>query len=140
MMRAHIQYLMCVMAKEYVSGHQFADKTLRPLLLLLIKIFALKQLANDAGLYACGYFHQDSQLLVDDSLHQLLTELRPHMIPLVETFANDVQDYNVIGNKYGDIYELQLEMAKRAKINRNVVPPFYEKHMKPTMTMHKAKL
>jgi len=78
--------------------------------------------------------------LLDDSLQKLLTELRPHMIPLVETFASDSQDYNVIGNKYGDIYELQLDMAKKAKINSKQVPAFYEKYMKPTMTMHKAKL
>lgn len=140
MMRAHIQYLMCLMARNFVDKHEFKDKALQPLMHLLIKIFALKQLLNDSGIFACGYFTQKSQLLLDDSLHQLLVELRPHMVPLVETFSIDAQDYNVIGNKFGDIYELQLDTAKRAKINSKVVPPFYEKYMKPTMKMHKAKL
>ena len=72
----------------------------------------------------------------------MMTELRPHMVPLAEAFHIDGQDYTVIGNKYGDIYELQFETAKKSKINRNVVPEWYGKYMKPTMTMvpHKAKL
>jgi hypothetical protein len=73
-------------------------------------------------------------------MHHLLSELRPHMIPVVESFAIDSQDWNTIGNKWGDIYELQLETAKKSKLNSSKVPGFYEKYMKPTMTMYKAKL
>lgn len=39
-------------------------------------------------------------------MHKLLLELRPHMIPLTESYGLDAQDHNVIGNKWGDIYEL----------------------------------
>ena len=106
-----------------------------------MRIFAIKTLLQDTqGLYECGYFNKGSQKLVEDSMHALLTELRPQMIPLVESFAIDACDYNTIGNKYGDIYELQLELAKRSKLNKHQVPSFYEKYMKPTMNMHKAKL
>ena len=91
-------------------------------------------------LYACGYFGKGATKLLDDSMHMVLTELRPHMVPLVEAFTIDAQDFNVIGNKYGDIYELQLDTAKNSRLNRTPVPPYYEKYMKPTMTMHKAKL
>jgi hypothetical protein len=73
-------------------------------------------------------------------MHKLLQELRPLMIPLVESFAIDAQDYNVIGNKYGDIYELQLDVAKSTRLNKKPVLPFYETYQKPTMTMHPAKL
>lgn len=91
-------------------------------------------------MYECGYFSKGAQKLVEDSMHQLLTELRPHMIPLVESIALDSQDHNVIGNKWGDIYALQLEMAKKSRLNRQEVPSFYHKYMKPAMTMHKPKL
>jgi hypothetical protein len=141
MVKCHIQYVMALFAIEYVDRHKFADKNIRPLLMLLIKVWILKQLQSDTqGLYACGYFSAGAQELVDDSMHKLLVELRPHMIPLAESLAIDAQDYNTIGNKYGDIYELQFETAKNARINKHVVPHFYEKYMKPTMTMHKAKL
>ena len=76
-------------------------------------------------------------------MNTILIELRPQMIPLVELKSDELQDQSylsAIGNKYGDIYELQLELAKRSKLNKQQVPSFYEKYMKPTMNMHKAKL
>jgi len=60
MIRAHIQYMMVLMSIEYVEKHDFKDKMLRPLLHKLIQIFAIKQLINDTGLYACGYFDKHS--------------------------------------------------------------------------------
>jgi hypothetical protein len=39
------------------------------------------------------------------------------MIPLTESYALDSQDHNTIGNKWGDIYELQLDTAKRTRLN-----------------------
>jgi len=52
----------------------------------------------------------------------------------------DAQDYNTIGNKYGDIYELQFKIAQNARINKHVVPPFFANYMRPTMAMQTAKL
>lgn len=95
---------------------------------------------NIQGLYTCGYFGPGSQNLIETAFKQLLVELRPHMVPLVEAFHLEGQDFSVIGNKYGDIYELQFENSKKSKINRNQVPEWYGKYMKPTMTMIKAKL
>ena len=141
MIKSHIGLVMYLMAKEMIEKHKFKDKKVSQVLLLCVKIFAVKQLLTETqGLYECGYFAKGAQRLVEDSLHHLLTELRPHMIPLVESYAIDSQDINVIGNKWGDIYELQLETAKKTRLNKNPVPSFYEKYMKPTMTMHKAKL
>ncbi len=77
---------------------------------------------------------------MQDSIHKLLQDLRPHMIPLTESYGLDAQDHNTIGNKWGDIYELQLDTAKKTRLNQQPVPSFYEKYMKPTMTMHKPKL
>jgi len=132
---------MFMKAWEYVSKWIFTDKKIAPILLLLVKVFALKQLTTETeGLYECGYFTEESPQLIDDSMQKLLKELRPHMIPLVESFAIDSADYNVIGNPYGDIYELQLETSRRAPINKVKVPDYYHKHMKPCLNMYKAKL
>ena len=62
------------------------------------------------------------------------------MIPLVEAFAIDAQDYNTIGNQYGDIYELQLDTARKTKLNKSPVPSYYQEFMKPAMNMVKSKL
>lgn len=98
-------------------------------------------LTETQGLYECGYFYQGSQKIVEDAYLHLLKELRPHMIPIVESFHTEAIDsMSTIGNKYGDIFELQLDTAKKTKLNKNPVPSFYEKYMKPTMTMYPAKL
>lgn len=61
------------------------------------------------------------------------------MIPLAEcmSFVDEVTTDSAIGNKYGDIYETQLQMAKDSKLNKTPVPPYFETWMKPTMTMRK---
>ena len=68
-----------------------------------------------------------------------MKDLRPNMIGLVE-FCPIIDETSTIGNKFGDIYETQLEVAKASRLNKNVVPPYYETLMKPTMTMRKPKL
>ena len=60
------------------------------------------------------------------------------MIPIVESFPKAAAFVpTTIGNKFGDIYEMQYETAKGSKLNDGVVPSFYETHMKPVMTMRK---
>ena len=60
------------------------------------------------------------------------------MIPLVESMSLlDTLTDSVIGNKYGDIYEAQLEAAKKSKLNKTPVPPYFETLMKPTMNLRK---
>lgn len=141
MIKAHIQLVMFLMSMELIQKQKFKDEKCAPVLLLCVKIFAIKQLMSDTTpLYECGYFGDGSQQLLEDSMHFLLNQLRPHMIPLVECYGVDGQDWNVLGNKYGDIYELQLDTAKKARINKTPVPAFYHKYMKPTMTMYPAKL
>lgn len=77
---------------------------------------------------------------MEKAFKKLLVDLRPHMLGLVEWCACGDYIQSVIGNKYGDIYEAQLEAAQKSRLNQHEVPPFYEKYMKPTMTMYKTKL
>lgn len=62
------------------------------------------------------------------------------MVPMVEAFHLEGQDFTVIGNKYGDIYEKQFEFAKNSKLNKSQVPAWYRTYIKPTLTMIKPKL
>ena len=41
---------------------------------------------------------------------------------------------STIGNEYGDIYEMQLEYAKKSRLNAQEVPPYFESLMKPVLT------
>ena len=47
MVRTHIQLVMYLMAKEMVDKHRFKDKKVGQVLLLCVRVFAVKQLLND---------------------------------------------------------------------------------------------
>ena len=52
-----------------------------------------------------------------------MNDLRPYMIGLIEIENNNLFDTNssylsAIGNKYGDIYERQLELAMNSRLNK----------------------
>jgi hypothetical protein len=38
-----------------------------------------------------------------------------------------------IGNSYGDIYETQLELAQKSRLNKHEVPPYFEELIKPIL-------
>ena len=61
MVKCHITYVMTNFAIEYVDKYKFKDKNIRPILMLLIKVFAVKQLhSENHGLYSCGYFSSEN--------------------------------------------------------------------------------
>lgn len=63
-------------------------------------------------------------------------ELRPHMIPLVELDSDELFDFSylsAIGNKYGDIYERQLELAMNSRLNKKSKPDYWDSLVKPIM-------
>ena len=57
------------------------------------------------------------------------------MLPLVESY--DMPDKwipSVIGNSFGDIYEMQLEYAQKSRLNiDNEVPSYFNSLMKPVL-------
>ena len=95
------------MARSKFEKADFKDKNISSILNLVLKVFAVNQLMTEnRGLYECGYFSRGSGKLLENAFKALLVELRPHMIPLVESMSLlDTLTDSVIGNKYGDIYE-----------------------------------
>ena len=64
------------------------------------------------------------------------------MIPLVELNSDEILDMShlsAIGNKWGDIYEAQLERAIKSRLNKQPKLDFWETLVKPIMTAN-AKL
>jgi hypothetical protein len=137
MSKAHHMYLSFLIYIEAVRSTKFSDPKIRPLLELLGKIFCLKQLSLDSvALYETGFFTQGSKALILDSMKQLLVELRPHMIPLVELKSDELLDWShmsAIGNKYGDIYERYLELAMNSRLNKQPKPEYWDSLVKPLM-------
>jgi hypothetical protein len=117
---------------------------LKPILLLLISIFALHEIRKEnQNLYETRFFGPGSMKLLNESYNEALRELRPHLVNLVEMSKLETEDswnLSTIGNKYGDIYETQLEVAQNSRLNTGKPPPYYERLMKPLIQGGHAKL
>merc|ERR1712151_132296 len=98
---------------------QFKDGNIREHLQLLPKILALDHLLNGgAVVFDSGFFATGSYAHLQEAMDILIAELRPQMIPLVESFYFPDNFWpTVLGNSYGDIYEWQLEVAKGSRVN-----------------------
>ena len=140
MAKNHLIRSMLVLAKERVDGYKFKSQNIIKHTNVCLKIFALNQLRLDHhNLLITGYFDKSHTILLKEAYDQLLNQLRPAIIPLVE--YNRVFDetmLSTIGNKYGDIYEKAFEVAKATKLNKEQVPSYYEKYMKPIMKKYPA--
>lgn len=105
----HLKYVMFMMARQRIEENNFADPAIPQILLLLIRVYALKEILRDNQLlYEEGFFGKGSVKLLNDAFNETLLELRPHMIPLVELTdlsKEDAWNVSTIGNKFGDIYE-----------------------------------
>jgi hypothetical protein len=94
-------------------------------------------------LYESGFFSTGSSQLLKQTYNAMLLQLRPQVIPLIELHdltTEDSWNISTIGNKYGDIFDSQLNVAKHSRLNTGKPPPYYEKLMKPIIQGHSAKL
>lgn len=138
MNRAHMLYLTFVIYRQEIQTREFKDKAIRPLMELLGKIYALKQLSIDStACYETGFFGSGSKPLLLDAMKKTLIDLRPHMLPLTELNSDELVDLSylsAIGNKWGDIYEAQLERAMGSRLNKSPKLDFWDTLVKPIMT------
>jgi hypothetical protein len=131
------------MARQRVSETKFTDPRIPAMLELVLSVYALKVLQQDNTLlYESGFFVQGSNHLLYETYNAQLKKMRPHVIRLVEIEDLDEEFWNLstIGNRYGDIYETQLEVAKNSRLNTGSPPPYYERLMKPLIQGGHAKL
>ena len=102
------------------------DPKVKEHLASLLRCFALKYLLLDSStLYDCGFFQKGQRGLLLDAMKSVVARLRPQMVPLVELDTEEELDLSylsAIGNKWGDIYERQLELAQNSRMNKKPIP------------------
>lgn len=129
-------YLNFYVYRADIERQKFKDDRIRPILLDMVKICAVKSLMDDCGpVFDSGFFAPSAWKHMQQALDILIQKTRPQMLPLAE-----IKNYpdnlvvSSIGNKYGDIYEQQLEWAQDSRMNREDVggiPPQWEGYIKP---------
>lgn len=133
MAKAHLVYTVF---DNFEAGiNQFKCPRLRKHLSNLCMFYALKELQeNSRPLFETGYFSQDGEpvQMIQDAMRSLAEQLRPNLLNLVEAHgATDDMIMSAIGNKYGDIYEKQLQLAKGSRLNQTKVHPAWKENMLP---------
>lgn len=106
-------------------------------LLNCCSLLGLTYLQEYSGIgYESGLFKRGTVDSINASIKDILTQLRPQAIPLIEMWEfRDYQLTSAIGNSYGDIYETHLEWAKGSKLNRTVgnIPKGFMEYVHPIM-------
>jgi homoserine kinase len=84
---------------------------------------------DPAALLASGYFTSEQFRLLKDHYKRLLKVFEEQSLNMVEAWDHPDNVLNsCIGNYYGDIYEQQLEWAKKNRLNQTEFLPGFKKH------------
>ena len=69
--------------------------------------------------------------MIDAAFKDSLIKMKPHMLALTEMTDGDYFLRSAIGNYHGDIYESLHDFAVESQLNKEPIPSYYEKYMKP---------
>ncbi|XP_061534710.1 peroxisomal acyl-coenzyme A oxidase 1 isoform X2 [Phycodurus eques] len=125
---------------HYVVVKLFADKlgeidaaTIHSVLLTLARLYALHGISNNSGDFLqAGLLNGSQMLQITTCIKELLSELRPNAVALVDAF--DIHDRmlnSVLGRYDGNVYEHMFEWARRSPLNSTEVHESYHKYLKP---------
>ncbi|XP_037115764.1 peroxisomal acyl-coenzyme A oxidase 1 isoform X2 [Syngnathus acus] len=125
---------------HYVVVKLFADKLgeidaapIHSVLLTLARLYALHGVSNNSGDFLQAGLLEGSQLIeVTSHIKELLSELRPNAVVLVDAFDfHDRMLNSILGRYDGNVYENMFEWARRSPLNSTEVHESYHKYLKP---------
>jgi len=119
---------------------QVEDKPVRATLKHLCDLFALYHLERDAAtVLVDGYFTGSIVGLVNDAVKELLRQIRPNAVGLVDGFdLSDRTLVSAIGKRDGNVYEAIYKTAQKSQLNKAEVASGYYEHVRPLMDLTKA--
>ncbi|XP_077574219.1 peroxisomal acyl-coenzyme A oxidase 1 isoform X3 [Stigmatopora nigra] len=125
---------------HYVVVKLFADKlveidaaSIHSVLLTLARLYALYGISKNSGDFLQAGLLNGSQVLqIANRIKELLSELRPNAVALVDAFDfHDKLLNSVLGRYDGNVYEHMFEWARRSPLNATEVHESYHKYLKP---------
>ncbi|KAL6074611.1 Acyl-coenzyme A oxidase (Acyl-CoA oxidase) [Balamuthia mandrillaris] len=140
MVKAHCFYTMVLhfvnALKDMESGKIVVNPSIRAILAKLCSLFALYYMEQDIGTFLeSGYLTPEQAKWVSPLVQELLQEIRPQAVPLVDAFGfSDYALNSSLGRKDGDVYEHLFHWAKENPLNAHHQPPGYQEYLKPLLT------
>ncbi|KAM4604056.1 peroxisomal acyl-coenzyme A oxidase 1 isoform 1-T1 [Polymixia lowei] len=128
---AHCHYVVVKLFSAKLV--EIGDTAIHSVLSTLALLYALQGIAQNSGDFLqAGLLSVPQVLLVSIRLKELLSQLRPNAVALVDAFDYRDQMLNSCLGRYdGNVYENMFEWARRSPLNRTEVHESYHKYLKP---------
>ncbi|KAG7242385.1 hypothetical protein INR49_023514 [Caranx melampygus] len=128
---AHCHYVVVKLFTDKLG--EISDTAIHSVLSTLALFYALNGIAQNSGDFLlAGLLSVPQVLLISVRIKELLSQLRPNAVALVDAFdVHDKKLNSVLGRYDGNVYEHLFEWARRSPLNSTEVHESFHKYLKP---------
>ncbi|KAM9770017.1 peroxisomal acyl-coenzyme A oxidase 1 isoform 1-T1 [Menidia menidia] len=128
---AHCHYVVVKVFAEKLG--EISDTAIHSVLSTLTLLYTMNGIAKNSGDFLqAGLLSVPQVLQVSIRIKELLSQLRPNAVALVDAFdIHDKKLNSVLGRYDGNVYEEMFEWARRSPLNATEVHESFHKYLKP---------
>uniref|UniRef100_A0A3Q3MC61 Acyl-coenzyme A oxidase n=1 Tax=Mastacembelus armatus TaxID=205130 RepID=A0A3Q3MC61_9TELE len=129
---AHCHYVVVKLFTDKLG--EIGDTAVHSVLSSLALLYALYGITQNSGdfLQVRKILTSIHQLSISGHIKELLSQLRPNAVALVDAFdIHDKRLNSVLGRYDGNVYEQMFEWARRSPLNSTEVHESFHKYLKP---------
>ncbi|PWA32737.1 hypothetical protein CCH79_00012525, partial [Gambusia affinis] len=128
---AHCHYVVVKVFNDKLKG--VGDTAIHSVLSTLALLYAMHGITKNSGDFLqAGLVNVPQVLQISVRIKELLSQLRPNVVALVDAFdIHDKKLNSVLGRYDGNVYENMFEWARRSPLNATEVHESFQKYLKP---------
>ncbi|XP_026215245.1 peroxisomal acyl-coenzyme A oxidase 1 isoform X2 [Anabas testudineus] len=128
---AHCHYVVVKLFTDKLG--EIGDTAVHSVLSALALLYALQGITQNSGDFLqAGLLSVPQVLQISVRIKELLSQLRPNAVALVDAFDfHDKKLNSVLGRYDGNVYEHMFEWARRSPLNSTEVHESFHKYLKP---------
>ncbi|XP_070712603.1 peroxisomal acyl-coenzyme A oxidase 1 isoform X2 [Pempheris klunzingeri] len=128
---AHCHYVVVKLFTDKLG--EIGDTAIHSVMSTMALLYALHGITKNSGDFLqAGLLSVPQVLQISGRIKELLSQLRPNAVALVDAFdIPDKKMNSVLGRYDGNVYENLFEWARRSPLNSTEVHESYHKYLKP---------
>ncbi|XP_068448392.1 peroxisomal acyl-coenzyme A oxidase 1 isoform X2 [Clinocottus analis] len=128
---AHCHYVVVKLFTDKLG--EVSDTAIHSVMSTLALLYALHGITKNSGDFLqAGLLNVPQVLQISARIKELLSQLRPNAVALVDAFDfHDKKLNSVLGRYDGNVYENLFEWARRSPLNSTEVHESFHKYLKP---------
>ncbi|XP_076584062.1 peroxisomal acyl-coenzyme A oxidase 1 isoform X2 [Chaetodon auriga] len=128
---AHCHYVVVKLFTEKLG--EISDTAIHSVMSTLALLYALHGITQNSGDFLqAGLLSGPQVLQISVRIKELLSQLRPNAVALVDAFdLHDKKLNSVLGRYDGNVYEHMFEWARQSPLNTTEVHESFHKYLKP---------